>query len=145
MTIRQDLHVRQGETFSYTYNWAGKDLTGYTGAMAIRWQLEAPLEAYLSTGNDASGGTITVDSSGNIVLAMTDASTSALAGWLWKLYWLEMLGQEVDSKDRRYVKFFFKKQVEAMYDLRLTSPAGITTRVLEGNVIIHREVTTGTV
>ena len=142
MTIRQDLTVRQGETFSYTYNWDGKDLTGYTGAMAIRWQLEAPLEAYLSTGNDADGGTITVDASGNIVLAMTNTQTAALAGWLWKLYWLQMVGQDVDTRDKRYLKYFFQKQVKALYDLRLTSPAGVTTRVLEGNVVIHREVTT---
>ena len=134
MTTRQDLTIRQGETFSWTYTkldsaGAAVDLTGYSARMAIKRTFEADEEAYLSTGADAAGGSITLgDEAGTVVLSMTAAETTALAGDLTAYIF------GVPSKSaQRYETF--------IYDLELVAGDGTVTRELQGRVIVEREVT----
>lgn len=128
MTTRQDLPIRQGETWSHTHS-TGIDLTGYAARMAIRAGFEGSRDAYLSTGSDADGGTITLGGeAGTVVLAMTAAQTAALAGDL--TYFLFVAPEK---RAERFVTF--------LYDLELVSGAGTVLRELQGRVILEREVT----
>jgi len=136
MTARQDLHIRQGETWSHVYTKASAgaavDLTGYTARMAIRSCLGGSMEAYLSTGADADGGSIVLGGAlGTVTLAMTATQSAALAGSLNDLGALLMQGASAD----------YARTAEYLYDLELISGAGSVVRELEGRVIVHREVT----
>ena len=133
MTIRQNLTIRQGETWSYVYTHlaAGSpvDLTGYTARMSIRESFEGTNEAYLSTGADANGGTITLGGvAGTVTLAMTAAQSAALAGDLSSILFVE-------PRKRA------ERDVDFLYDLELVSGAGVVTRALEGCLRVQREVT----
>lgn len=139
MTVRHDLHVRQGETFSFVWTklsaGSAVDLSGYTARMAIKASLTGSVEAYLSTGADADGGTITLGGAlGTVTLAMTAAQTAALAGSLNAVTAELMDGVESRYTDEREVRF--------VYDLELISGAGVVTRELQGRVTVEREVTT---
>jgi hypothetical protein len=128
MTTRQDLHIRQGETWEHTHA-TGIDLTGYSARMAIKAGFEGSHEAYLSTGSDADGGTITLgDEAGTVVLSMTAAQSAQLAGDL--TYFLFVAPQK---RAERFVTF--------IYDLELVAPGGAVKRELRGRVIVEREVT----
>lgn len=135
MTTRHDLIIRQGETWSFT--WTKKDsagvaidITGYTARMAIRDTLAGPLEAYLSSGTDADGGSITLGgAAGTVVLAMTATQSAALAGEVSLASLLEGRGKTTPS-------------ISFLYDLELVSGAGVVTRELEGRVQVLRQVTT---
>lgn len=137
MTTRQDLLIRQGETFSFTYTkrdaaGAAVDLTGYSARMAIRDRVGGSLEAYLSSTGDAAGGIITLgDAAGTVVPAMTATQSAALANTLATLSVL-IADEEPDG---------LKPAETFVYDLELTSPAGVVTRELEGHVVVHRRVT----
>lgn len=130
MATRQDLHIRQGETWSFvwtkTSGGSAVDLTGYEARMAIRRCVGGALEAYLSSEGDADGGTITLGgAAGTVTLAMTATESGALgaaASWPWA----------ERHEDRETYR----------YDLELVSAAGAVTRELEGRVILSREVTT---
>ena len=138
MTTRLDLTVRQGETFALTYTkkdsaGAAVSLVGYTARMAIRDRVGGTLQAYLSTGADADGGTITLGgAAGTVALAMTAAQSAELASSTVELeaalfgYGVKPVGPSVN-----YV-----------FDLELTSAAGVVTRELEGRVEVQRQVTT---
>lgn len=138
MTTRVDLIIRQGETWSLSYtkkDSAGSavDLSGYTARASIRDGYGGGLEAYLSTGTDADGGTITLGgAAGTVVLAMTAAQTSDLAGGLNSAT-LALLGDPVAQE---------VSSVSYRYDLELVSAAGAVTRELEGRVQILMQVTT---
>jgi hypothetical protein len=133
MTLRQDLTIRQGATWSHTHihkvSGSPVDLTGYSARMRIAKWYDGFGEAYLSTGSDARGGTISLDASGNIALSMTPAETASLAGNLSELILIEPL-----PATKRYVEF--------VYDLEIESPGGVITRVLVGRVMVEREVLT---
>jgi hypothetical protein len=135
MTTRQDLIIRQGETWSYVYtkhNAAGVavDLTGYSARMAIKDCYNGAQQAYLSTGADAWGGSITLGGiAGTVTLSMTAAQAAALAGILNQL---ALVPQSID---------YSKPTVTWLYDLELVSGAGVVTRELQGRVEIQREVT----
>lgn len=136
MTTRQDLTIRQGETFSFSYtkrDSAGSavDLTGYTARMAIRDRIGGVLEAYLSTGADANGGTITLGgAAGTVVISMTAAQTAAIATSL------EAVSVLIAIEEPRLLS----RTVEFLYDLELVNGATVI-RELEGRAIIHRQVT----
>lgn len=138
MTTRLDLIVRQGETWSLGYTkrdsaGAAVDLTGYTARMAIRDRVGGTLQAYLSTGADADGGTIALgDAAGTVVLAMTATESAELAA------------STVDSEDAmfNYGIKLAEPIVVFVYDLELISAAGAVTRELEGRVEVQRQVTT---
>lgn len=142
MTIRQNIEVKQGETFSFVYTHldaAGSviDLTGYTARMAIRKYYNAAHEAYLSTGSDADGGTITLGGgTGTVTLAMTAVQTAALAEA--ETSGINILLARDSGMD---VPSVFEKRRKFIYDLELVNGATIT-RALEGELIVHREVTT---
>lgn len=127
MTVRQNLLIRQGETWAYTYAHSA-DLTGYTARMSLRSSYSDGLLAYLSTGSDANGGAIAIDGT-DITLSMTDAQTTAiLTNELFPLL------PESTGPVERYKKL--------IYDLEIVSPAGTVTRLLEGDVTYSRGVTT---
>lgn len=137
MTTRLDLTIRQGETWSLTYTkkdsaGAAVDLTGYTARAAIRDRVGGSLEAYLSTGTDADGGTITLGgAAGTVVLAMTATESAGLAGGLSE--WTGPWG-DASATDGPTVVY--------RYDLELISAAGAVTRELEGRVEVQRQITT---
>lgn len=136
MPLRQDLHVRQGETFAFTYTHldsAGSavDLTGYSARMAVRVNYGDDEEVYFSTGDDAAGGSIALGGSeGTVSLSMTAAQAKAVAGDLLRY----VFGKPVGTPLRQREVF--------RYDLELEAPDGTVTRALEGAFIVHREVTT---
>lgn len=116
---RQDLTIRQGETWSRVFTWrengVRKDLTGWTARMQIREanaDSGSPVLIELSTavGNAriTLGGT-----AGTITMALSAGDTQAL----------NLSGDE------------------AVYDLELTSGTGAVTRLMEGRVHLIREVT----
>jgi len=134
MTIQQDLTIKQGETWSWTYTHGGSspvNLTGYSARMSIKTGYGVDSEAYLSSGDDANGGTITLGGAlGTVTLSMTAEETTALLDDL-SFYAF------VNSEKREPVQ----PSVCWIYDLELVSPAGVVTRALEGKVHIYRNVT----
>lgn len=138
MPIRQDLIVEQNASFSYVYTHkdaAGSpvDLTGYSAAMSIKRQpgQTTVARAYLSTGADADGGTITLGgAAGTVTLAMTAADTLKLL-WDFDLWAVIEKGGDVTVEP----------QACLVYDLNLTDADGAVTRALEGKVIVRRSVT----
>lgn len=133
MTLRQDLAVTQGQTWSHVYTHLGPDglpvdLTGYSARMAIKAGFESTYEAYLSSGPDANGGTITLGDDGKVTLAMTAKQSAALAGDLSFFLFVQP-----EARAEQYVKF--------LYDLELEAPDGTVTRPIEGRLVLQREVT----
>lgn len=136
MTTRQDLIIRQGETWSFvwtkTSGGSAVDLTGYTARMTIRDRIKGAQQAYLSSGADADGGSITLGGAqGTVTLAMTATQSAALAGELSVAS--SVLLAEHPERDEPEVRY--------IYDLELVNGATVT-RELEGRVIVYREVTT---
>lgn len=133
MTIRQNLTIRQGEDWSFTYVHGGStpvNLTGYSARMSIKTAYEVDSEAYLSSGSDANGGTITLGGAlGTVVLSMTAEQTTALLDDLSYYAFMDKDDKEIEPS------------VCWIYDLELVSPTGVVTRVLEGKVYIFRNVT----
>jgi len=136
-TVRQDLFIRQGETFSWVYTYGGStpvDLTGYTARMSIKRtanDAETPT-VYLSTGSDADGGTITLGgAAGTVTLAMTATETQNM---LTDVDILALIPAE--KRARHYVR-----DEKFVFDLEIQSAAGVVTRIIEGNVIVNRGVT----
>jgi hypothetical protein len=137
VTLRQDLIIEQNAdwTFTYVHKSGGSvvDLTGYSAAMSIK---RVPgqttiARAYLSTGADADGGTITLGGDqGTVELAMTAAQTMKLLVDfdLWAV---------IENGHAATIK----PEAHLLYDLNLASPAGAVTRALEGRVIVRRSVT----
>jgi hypothetical protein len=157
VTTRQDLDIRQGQTWSYVYTKlddAGEpvDLTGYTARAALRQFIGWALEVYLSTGSDAQGGSIVLGGAdGTVTLAMTAEQSAALISTLGAVtadLWREraqggVLGGGVDSLwGQMGVRRTVRSTVQLLYDLELVSPSGEVTRELEGHATVHREVTT---
>ena len=138
MTTRVDLIIRQGETWSLSYAkkdsaGAAVDLTGYTARLAIRDRVGGTLQAYLSTGADADGGTITLGgAAGTVALAMTATQSADLASSTVELE-AALFGYGVKNVG---------PVTTYVYDLELVSGAGAVTRELEGRVEVQRQVTT---
>lgn len=132
--VRQNLDIYQGETFSYVYTYGGGspvNLTGYTARMAVKRDRRAEETSYLSTGDDADGGTITLGgAAGTVTVAMTAAQTQAMDETDW---WFAMFGGEPDLPLDRSIEFF--------YDLEIVSGAGVVTRLLQGTITFHRGIT----
>lgn len=131
MTVRQDLTIRQGATWTFTFTKTSGgspvDLTGYAARMAIRRTVGATLEAYLSSEADANGGSLALGgAAGTITASMTAAQSAALGSETWSA----LVPQTISPEDTY------------RYDLELVSPAGVVTRELEGRVLLYREVTT---
>lgn len=132
--MKQNLDVRQGETFSFVYthkvNGSPVNLTGYTARMSVKLNLLSTASAFFSDGSDADGGTITLGGAlGTITLAMTADQTTAL-----------------DQTDAFINAFLgsgqkLERELDFIYDLEIESPAGVVTRVIEGILTFHRGVT----
>lgn len=134
MTLRHDLTIRQGETWSFA--WQKLDasgspvtLTGYTAKASLKRDLGADADALLSTGSDASGGSISISGS-TVTLSMTSTQTQALGD----LNSVEDLLWGAQGSDPGAV-------LEMIYDLVLTAPGGTATRELEGKAFVIRGVT----
>ena len=131
MTLRQDLTVRQGATWAYSYthrDLAGAivDLSGFTARMMVKAAFNNGYAAYLSSGSDANGGTITLGGVlGTVALSMTAAQSAALGSEI-------TLIPTVDADEPSIIY---------RYDLELISAGGVVIRPLEGRFILLREVT----
>lgn len=137
MPTRQDLHISQGATWSFTWTktsgGSAVDLTGYSARMAIKRCVGGGTEAYLSNGADADGGTITLGGAlGTVVLSMTAEESSAFGG-------SRPLPFDLDDCDPCDLRAWATD--EYRYDLELVSPGGTVTRELEGRVHLSREIT----
>lgn len=134
MTIHQDLVIKQGETWSWTCTYGSSspvDLTGYSARMSIKTAYGVDSEAYLSSGDDANGGSIILGGvDGTITLSMTADQTTALLDDLSFYAFMK-------SEEREEIE----PSVCWIYDLELVSPASVVTRALEGKVHIYRNVT----
>jgi hypothetical protein len=133
MTTRHDLRVRQGETWSWTYTKTADgspvDLSAYSARMAVKARIGGSAEAYLSTGADADGGSITLGGAqGTVTLAMTAAQTAALT-------------EDTSLALLMDPTFWAERDVEFFYDLELVDGSGNVTRELEGRLIVHRQIT----
>ena len=143
MTTRNDLLIRQGETWSWTYTkrdgaGAAVNLTGYTARMAIKVSYSGGAQAYLSSGSDANGGTITLGGAlGTVTLAMTATQSATLAGAVWGWHWMDEAGLTGETRATPH-----EPTVTYLYDLELVSAAGSVTRELEGRCVVHRQITT---
>lgn len=146
MTLRQNLVVQQGATFSHVYTHrdsagAAVNLTGYTARMSIAEYFGGPALAYLSTGSDAAGGTITLGgSAGTVTLAMTAAQTDALAD-SWGAYADVVFAEWESGLSGITSPRTAPANKPMIYDLELVSGAGVVTRALEGGVDLRRSVT----
>lgn len=136
MTIRQDLQIRQGETWEHVYIHADSagsaiDLSGFTARMSIKADFDGGNEAYLSTESDADGGSIVLGGANGVVtLTMTAEESAGLGSGLSEFVFL--------PGDKRVPAGPFLKFI---YDLELVSSAGEVTRALEGAVLLQRGVT----
>jgi len=134
MTLRHDLTIRQGETWSFAWQkldaaGAPVTLTGYTARAAFKRDIGADADALLSTASDSRGGSISISGS-TVTLSMTDTQTYAL-GDLNSVEDLLWGAQGAEPSD----------QLPMIYDLVLTAPGGTVTRELEGRAFINRGVT----
>lgn len=137
MTIRQNLDVYQGATFSYSFTWkdgSGSpiDLTGYEAIAAVKRDLFAPEDVVFSSlpseqylGSIELGG---VD--GTIELQMTADQTNSADNTS------AFLNIFLDDPHSAYIDV-----ITYRYDLKLTAPSGQVDRVLEGYFSLHRAVT----
>lgn len=132
MTLRQNLYVNEGETWSFVYTHLDSsgnavDLTGYTSAMSIRREYGGSLMAYLTTGADADGGTITLGgATGIITISMTATETGSFIS-----------GIDIDS----LISGENVANVEPyIFDLEIVDGETVT-RVLQGAFLIRRGVT----
>ena len=136
MTMRQDLIVKQGETWSFVFvkrdsSGNAVDLSAYTARMSIKDTHNGIAQAYLSTGADADGGSIALGgAAGTVTLSMTATQSAALAS-------------EVSAASVLLTSLDLAKPEQTyLYDLELISGAGVVTRELEGRVLVRREITT---
>ncbi len=96
--------------------------------MSMRSDYGGGLEAYLSTGSDANGGTIALGGAlGTITFSMTAVESAALGG-------------NIDIFAASSVSV--ESSITFLYDCEIVSGGGTVTRTLEGNVSVYREVTT---
>lgn len=133
MTLRQNLRIDEGTTYSFVHTHrdstgAAIDLTGYTARMSIKRKYNAAIQAFLSTGSDANGGTLTLGgAAGTITIDMTATETDALVDDVE----LESL---LSGEKAEQIEVF-------IYDLEIISGATVT-RVIQGKLFLHRAVTT---
>lgn len=130
MTTRQDLTIRQGETWSFTFthlNTAGTpiDLSGYSG--------EFKISGY------GTGTVVLGDAAGTVVLSLTPAQTTALGNEGATGFGAYADAIEASRNGSRRV---VPEDIELAYTVAITSAGGAVTRVLEGLVTIARDVTT---
>ena len=133
MTIRQDIELYQGGTWSFAFVYRDAqgdavDVSGYSARMAIKAGFQSSYEAYLSSGSDADGGTIALAADGTVTISMTASQSAKMAGDLTFFIFFEPA-----ERVERIVRF--------MYDIELVSPAGVVDRALEGHFLVQREVT----
>lgn len=144
MTLRQDLTIQQNASWSFTYthrdaSGSPVDLTGYSAAMSIKRALGQTVvaRAYLSSGADADGGTITLGgAAGTITMAMTPAQTLKLV--MDFDLWAVIDRRDVDPRGDDVL---VRPQVALVYDLLLTAPDGSVSRPIEGAAIVRRSAT----
>ena len=120
------LNVLQGETLRRTFTWSISgtpvDLTGYSATAAVK---VGPTVYVWSTG--PSGVELTLDSLGHIVLQVTHTAVDVI------------YGQGAHKIDANYTGSRPTYLVGA-WELVLTSPGGIRTRLLQGQVSISPSV-----
>lgn len=132
MIKRQDLTIREGETFSWVYTYldsAGDpvDLTGYTATFKVAgWG-----SGTVTLGDDA--GTVTLSLS---ALQTIDLAEGGFTGF--GAYADAVWGKKAGLVDVR--KDLYLEPIQRAYTVYVTSGAGVTTQILEGVATIHRDV-----
>lgn len=129
MTKRQDLTIRQGETWSFVYTYvdsAGSpiDLSGFSGSFKI--------EGY-GAGSIELGG-----SSGTVTLSLTSAQTTAFGNEGATGFGAYADFMEAERSGSRKAA---PEPVERAYTVSITSGGGTVTRLLEGLVTMVKDVT----
>jgi len=95
VTYKQDLHVRQGETFEFTYthkdsSGSAIDLTGYSARMRVAQGYEGIYEAFLSDGSDADGGSVVLGgAAGTVKIKFTAVPAGVVERVLEGDFWLQ--------------------------------------------------------
>lgn len=145
MTLRQDLHIYQGQTWSYTFvkkdgSGTAVDLTGYSARAAIKGTYNGVLQSYLDTDPSKSqNGAITVNASGEATLSMTATQTAKLAGELNALTVILLRNKAPIQSAFDFVDVT-KPIAGYLYDFYLVSPAGVATRELQGRALVYRQI-----
>lgn len=111
-----DLVIEQGATLLQTFRWtssagAGVDLTGCTAKMQIRAGYADTGAAVLLELSTTAGTIVITAASGQIDLVVPASTTTALT---W---------------------------VKGVYDLEVTTPLGVVSRLVQGAVSVTKEVT----
>jgi len=118
-----DFIIEQGATFQRVFAWTDSDdqpvdLTGYTARLQVRRSTSSST-IYLDLSSEAPGGgdtfiqAITIDALAGTLTVDVDADVTAALTWTGA----------------------------AAYDLEVTALNGIVTRLLEGSVLLSKEVT----
>lgn len=134
LPLRQNLDIRQGETWSFQFtvrDAAGVaiDLTGYSARMGIAQDRCSLSPSYLSTvvGEATAGVIVLGGAAGTVALSMTAAQTLGMdeADWFYGFQ------REACSSS---------SLLQLLYDVNLTSPLGVATRVMEGQITFYRSI-----
>lgn len=133
MSVRQDLHIRQGETWQFSFVYldeegAAVDVSSYEGRLEIRAGFHHTTEALLASTGGNVNGTIALAADGTVTLSMSALETTGLLDDLTSLLYFG----NADFCAERFVEF--------IYDLKLIGD-GTTVRALQGKVLVEREVT----
>lgn len=112
-----DFDIYAGASFDLTLTWKDEndvvfDLSGYTGLLEIKDQAGGHTFATFSTGN---GRIVFDDASPNIVVSMTADDTADLV-------------------------FSARTHNIGVYNLDITSPGDVTTRLIYGNATLHPDI-----
>lgn len=104
-----------GLTFTITDGVTPVDLTGYTAAMNIRKNADAAAPLVTATSTGVSPRINITPLTGEIAVTIPASATTSLP--------------------------FKGTELECTYDIEITSPTGVISRVLMGDVTISREIT----
>lgn len=123
MAARFDLIIDEGATFTFAFAWATdlgppavyKNLTGYTAKLQIRAEKDEA-SPVLSTRQTSDASIVLGGVAGTVTARWTPAETVALRAAL-------------------------DETPDAFYDLLLTAPDTVVTRLLEGGVHLKERVT----
>ena len=111
-----DITIDQGATLQQTFKWTsdagvGIDLTGYTAQMQVRSDYADNGGTIYLTLSSAAGTIVITPASGQIDLVVPPATTQGLTF------------------------------TSGVYDLEVTSPTGVVTRLVRGTATLSKEVT----
>lgn len=117
MTGTYNICVNQGCDWSMTLTWTAgspltvQNLTNWTAHMQVRPGFASDTEAVLLDLSSGAGSIVLGGTAGTIQISIANATSSAL------------------------------NFTQAVYDLKMTNPSGLVTRLLQGQFMVSPEVT----